>query len=273
MSTRPPFGTVTRGTTNPNRLRRADRWLTGTQAWRLTKGDPAPVVVDLGYGGSGVTTAEWRQRLVAVRPDVEVVGLEIDPARVEAARRWEVPGLRFAVGGFEVPLPQGRRARVVRAFNVLRQYEEDEVAAAWAAMTDRLDEDGIVVDGTCSELGRLGAWVMLDRDGPVSLTLSWRLRDLGPEVLPSVVAERLPKVLIHRNVPGEPVHDLLQALDAAWLRSMALAPYGARQQFTAAVESLRADWPVAAGPTRWRLGEMTVPWACVAPTGRPGQRE
>lgn len=30
-----PVGTITRGTTNPNRLRRCDRWLAGPQAWRL----------------------------------------------------------------------------------------------------------------------------------------------------------------------------------------------------------------------------------------------
>ena len=45
-----PVGVITRGTTNPNRLRRCDRWLAGPQAWRL-RGRPAPVV-DLGYGAS-----------------------------------------------------------------------------------------------------------------------------------------------------------------------------------------------------------------------------
>ena len=34
---------------------------------------------------------------------------------------------------------------------------------------------------------------------------------------PSDVAERLPKALIHRNVPGEGVHALLAEADRAWL--------------------------------------------------------
>jgi trehalose 6-phosphate synthase len=42
-----------------------------------------------------------------------------------------------------------------------------------------------------------------------------RLADLSR---PSDIAERLPKVLIHRNVPGEPVHAYLAALDDAWAR-------------------------------------------------------
>ena len=81
MARQRPVGTITRGTTNPNRLRRVDRWLAGPQAWRLRRPGPAPVVVDLGYGASPVTALELHDRLRRVRPDVEVVGIEIDPAR------------------------------------------------------------------------------------------------------------------------------------------------------------------------------------------------
>src|SRR6187402_1912954 len=112
-----PVGTITRGTTNPNRLRRCDRWLAGPQAWRLRRSGAAPLVVDLGYGASPVTALELHDRLRRVRPDVEVVGVEIDPARVAGARPLERPGLRFAGGGFEVPLPAGAQPVVVRAFN------------------------------------------------------------------------------------------------------------------------------------------------------------
>jgi hypothetical protein len=80
------------------------------------------------------------------------------------------------------------------------------------------------------------------------------------------VAERLPKALIHRNVPGEPIHALLRDLDATWARASPLSVYGPVQRFVAAVEALRSDGrPVEGGPKRWRLGELTVPWASVAP--------
>ena len=199
-----PVGTITRGTTNPNRLRRVDRWLAGPQAWRLRRAAGMPVVVDLGYGASPVTAVELHDRLRRVRPDVEVVGIEIDPARVAAARPLERPGLRFRLGGFEVPLDGGARPTVVRAFNVLRQYDEAEVAGAWAhGPATGWPPDGLLVDGTCDELGRRSAWVAVGRTGPLSLSLSWRLRGLER---PSDIAERLPKSLIHRNVEGEPVH-------------------------------------------------------------------
>ena len=221
------------------------------------------MVVDLGYGASPVTALELHDRLRRVRPDVEVVGIEIDPARVAAARPLERPGLRFVLGGFEVPLTGGARPVVVRAFNVLRQYDEAQVPGAWATTVGRLTPDGLLVDGTCDELGRLSTWVAVTADGPVSLSLSWRLRGLER---PGVVAERLPKVLIHRNVPGEGVHRLLADLDEAWARQAPQAVYGIRQRFIATAGAVRdAGWPVLDGPSRWRLGELTVGWDAVAP--------
>jgi hypothetical protein len=97
--------------------------------------------------------------------------------------------------------------------------------------------------------------------------LSWRLRGLER---PGVVAERLPKVLIHRNVPGERVHELVRALDGAWSRVAPQGVFGPRQRWVACVQVLRAaGWPVLAGPGRWRLGELTVPWSAVAPGQGP----
>jgi SAM-dependent methyltransferase len=257
-----PLGVVTRGTTNPNRLRRVDRWLAGPQAWRLRRAAD-PLVADLGYGASGVTSLELRDRLRVVRRDVEVVGVEIDPARVAAAEPLAGPGLRFVRGGFELPVPGGRRPVLVRAFNVLRQYDEGEVAPAWAAMLARLAPDGLLVDGTCDELGRRAAWVALDAGGPVSLTLSVRLAGLER---PSGVAERLPKALIHRNVPGERVHGFLAALDDAWARQAPRGTFGVRQRWIATVETIGgAGWPVLDHPTRWRVGEVTVAWDAVRP--------
>lgn len=257
-----PVGALTRGTTNPNRLRRVDRWLAGPAAHRLRRAAD-PVVVDLGYGASPVTAVELHDRLRAVRADVEVVGIEIDPERVATAAVLTRPGLWFALGGFEVPLPDGRRPVLVRAFNVLRQYPEADVAAAWQQVAGRLAPGGLLVDGTCDEVGRRACWVAVAPDGPVSLTLSVRLAGLGR---PSDVAERLPKALIHRNVPGEPVHEWLTALDREWDRAAPMASFGVRQRWMAACRAVReAGWPVLDGPSRWRLGELTMRWDAVAP--------
>lgn len=122
-----PVGTVTRGTTNTNRLRRMDRWIVHTLGSRLRAADRPPVAVDLGYGAAPWTAVELSHRLRTVRPDLRTVGIEIEPARVAAALPYaEPPVLTFRRGGFEVPL-DGGPALLIRAANVLRQYEEEAV--------------------------------------------------------------------------------------------------------------------------------------------------
>jgi hypothetical protein len=265
-------GQVTRGTTNTNRLRRVDRWIARHPRFRRTDD---PFVVDLGYGASGVTAFELEARLRRVRPDVEVLGLEIEPDRVARARAQlaEVRDGRgvflpdahvaFDRGGFEVPAPGARRPAVIRAFNVLRQYDEADVADAWSRMCARLRPDGMLVEGTCDELGRISTWIEVGPDAaPRSLTISLRLAGLDS---PAVAAERLPKALIHRNVPGERVHAALAALETEWVRAAPASAFGPVQRWRQALGAMQAaGWPVG-DRSRWRLGEVTFPWETVAP--------
>ncbi|MCZ2838334.1 class I SAM-dependent methyltransferase [Modestobacter sp. VKM Ac-2985] len=255
------LGLPTRGTTNANRLRRVDRWLVATQVARL-RDAARPLVVDLGYGASAVTTLELVDRLAPEVDRLEVVGLEIDPERVAAvAADRDPPRVDFRVGGFELA---GLRPVVVRAFNVLRQYDEESAGRAWDTMRAALAPGGLLVEGTCDEWGRRSTWVALDEDGPLTLTLAARVSDLER---PSDLAERLPKALIHHNVPGEPVHAFLTAFDRAWASAAGLSTFGPRQRWAAAVETLADDgWPLVGPPRRWRHGEVSVRWSAVAPT-------
>ncbi|SNR48447.1 class I SAM-dependent methyltransferase [Blastococcus mobilis] len=255
------LGLPTRGTTNANRLRRVDQWLLATQVPRL-RDSARPLVVDLGYGSSAVTTLELVERLSPEVDRLEVVGLEIDPARVAAVEAdRDPPRVDFRVGGFELA---GLQPVLVRAFNVLRQYDEESAARAWETMCAALGPGGVVVEGTCDEWGRRSAWVALDADGPLTLTLATRVADIST---PSDLAERLPKALIHRNMPGQPVHAFLRAFDAAWAAAAGLSAFGPRQRWVAAVEALAAEgWPLVGSTRRWRHGEVTVRWSAVAPT-------
>jgi hypothetical protein len=252
------LGLPTRGTTNPNRLRRMDNWITATLAGGLRDARD-PLVIDLGYGTTPVTAVELAARLSRVRPDVRVLGLEIDAARVAAALpAADPPRLAFERGGFELG---GHRPAIVRAANVLRQYPESAAADAWTTMRSGLAAGGVLVEGTCDELGRRACWVLLDEDGPVSLTFACRVESIER---PSDLAERLPKALIHRNVPGEAVHALFDAFDAAWDAAAPMSTFGARQRWVAACAGLTgAGWEADA--SRSRHGELSVPWRTVAP--------
>lgn len=256
-----PVGQPTRGTTGYNRLRRSDRWLVHSPRVRaLLRAAPDPVVVDLGYGALPVTTVELASRLRTVRADVRVVGLEIHPDRVRLARELAGDVAEFGLGGFELA---GHTPVLVRAFNVLRQYDVADVPAAWAEMTGRLAPGGLLVDGTCDELGRRCCWVLLDANGPVSLTLSC---DPFAIERPSDLAERLPKVLIHHNVPGQPIHQLLQAADRAWATNAGHGVFGPRVRWRAMLDLLVAEGqPLEPPRRRLRDGVLTVPWSAVAP--------
>ncbi len=262
MAQRKPVGSITRGTTNPNRLRRVDRYIASLPIIRRTAN---PIVVDLGFGATPTTAIEMLTRLSKENSNTKVVGIEIDRERVERALPFETENLLFGLGGFEVPLPKNLSAKVtvIRAMNLLRQYDEAEVASAWELMQSRLDSDGLIVEGTCDEIGRIASWVTLDTSGPKLFTISLRLRGLDK---PSKVAERLPKALIHHNVPGQPIHQLLKDLDAAWNNHAGLAIFSPAQRWVASCEDLKANgWPINNEAKRWKLGELTISWEAVRP--------
>ncbi|MCT7658559.1 class I SAM-dependent methyltransferase [Mycobacterium deserti] len=256
-----PVGQLTRGTTGHNRLRRSDRWLVHSPRVRSVVQTAAdPLVVDLGYGALPVTTLELASRLRAVRADVRVVGLEIDPTRVAVARAAGSDTVEFGLGGFELA---GLRPVLVRAFNVLRQYPVEAVPQAWSVMQKQLAPGGLIIDGTCDELGRRCCWVLLDADGPATLTLAC---DPFAIERPSDLAERLPKVLIHHNVAGQRINALLASADRAWNSVAGHGVFGPRVRWRAMLDSLRgAGLPIEPPRRRLRDGVLTVPWSLVAP--------
>src|SRR5262249_30203645 len=141
----------------------------------------------------------------------------------------------FRLGGFELPVPGP--PTLLRAFNVLRQYEEGAVAEVWRGLCGRLAPGGLLLEGTCSENGRIAGGVALEGSGPSTLTFAARVQALED---PAIFAQRLPKALIHRNVPGEPVHAFLRDWERAWAACAPLGAFGARQRWIGAARLLRA---------------------------------
>ncbi|HSN76502.1 MAG TPA: hypothetical protein VL334_15605, partial [Anaerolineae bacterium] len=160
-----PLGQPTRGKTARNRLRRVDTFLALYDPGLLRRADgpfAGAFFVDLGYGAEPFTTLESAQRLRRIHPALPVLGVEIDPARVAAAQPYADDLTQFRLGGFNLPLRMrvdGTRetVRAIRAFNVLRQYEEDEVAGAWETMARGLLPGGLLIEGTSEPYGRV--WV------------------------------------------------------------------------------------------------------------------
>jgi hypothetical protein len=262
MAIKKPVGAITRGTTNPNRLRRVDRFIANLPQLKASN----PIVVDLGFGATPTTSIEMLQRLAQTNPQVTVIGIEIDRERVERGIPFQTTNLLFGLGGFEIQLPKphsDKQVDVIRAMNVLRQYDESEVLSSWELMQSRLTEDGCIVEGTSDELGRIASWVTLSKTKVVSFTIALKLNEVER---PSKVAERLPKILIHKNVEGEAIHRLLKELDDAWFRNSGLSTFSPAQRWIATCKDLKnSGWPITNNQKRWALGELTLDFEAIAP--------
>ena len=162
---RSPQGQPTRGKTARNRLRRVDNFVIQYDPTLLRREDglfKGAFFVDLGYGAEPFTTLESAERFRRLNPHLPVLGVEIDPSRVAAALPYADDLTHFRLGGFNLPLCQRadgsmETVRLIRAFNVLRQYDESEVPAAWSMLAHSLLPGGLLVEGTSEPFGRL--WV------------------------------------------------------------------------------------------------------------------
>ena len=155
-----PLGQVTRGKTARNRLRRVDNWLMMYEPLLLRRSDGAyekAWFVDLGYGAEPFTTLESAQRLRRVSPALNVLGVEIDPERVQTALPYADAQTQFRLGGFNLPLQAGESVKLIRAFNVLRQYDETQVNEAHATLMEQVLPGGLLIEGTSDPYGRV--WV------------------------------------------------------------------------------------------------------------------
>ena len=260
-----PLGEATRGKTAPNRLRRLDLWLLRTEQELIRRSDQTPFV-DLGYGRVPLTTMESARSLRRVNPDLPVLGVEVDPARVAEGAPYEDALTAFRRGGFELPLESmpgaPKRARVIRAMNVLRQYEEPAARHAWRIMGGRLASGGLLIEGTCSPFGRVMVVQLFRSDegelDDAGLLFSTNFRTMEP-LHPRLFRAVLPKHLIHRVVPGTEIHRFLTDWEASWERARAVQAYGLRQVWVRAAQELtEMGWSVLLDHWLLRRGFLRV---------------
>ncbi len=196
--------------------------------------------MDLGYGAEAVTTLEAAERFRRVNPALKVLGVEIEPERVAAALPFADARTFFRLGGFNLPLLPGEHVRLIRAFNVLRQYEERDVQPAWEQMARSVLPGGLLIEGTSNPTGGIWAANLLRRaaGGWVQEALVFFTNfhtGFDPELFQTI----LPKNYIHRVLPGEPIGEFF----AAW---KAPGPKPARRATGACGNGLRSP------PQGWR---------------------
>jgi hypothetical protein len=238
-----PEGLPTRGKTASNRLRRVDNFILLYEPSLLTRTDglfDRSLFVDLGYGFDARTTLESAARFRRVNPDLPILGVEIEKDRVEAALPYADEKTFFRLGGFNLPLREGEHVRLIRAFNVLRQYEETDFAPAYERLAQYVLPGGLMIEGTSTPYGQIWTANVVRRPEAgdwrfEALVFSTNFR-LGFEITDFQAV--LPKNLIHHVVSGEPIYDLFEAWKGAAAETSAMKTYGLRQWFIRSAEAL-----------------------------------
>jgi hypothetical protein len=237
--------------------------------------------VDLGYGFDARTTLESASRFRKLNPDLKILGVEIDKERVENALPFADDKTFFRLGGFNLPLKEGEHVRLIRAFNVLRQYEEKDFATAYNTLAPYVLPGGLMIEGTSNPFGSI--WVanlarkldnvtLRESIGDRRVSTSGVQRSFAPLRMTAETWEMealvfstnfrmgfdveefqtvLPKNLIHHVVKGEPIFDFFEAWKLAAAETAAMKTYGARQWFVAAAERLAQRGYTVASQRKW----------------------
>ncbi len=233
---RRPEGQPTRGKTARNRLRRVDVFLSRYDPALLKQTDTnlqTALYIDLGYGDTPDTTMESAHRFWQINPGLHILGVEIDPERVSAAMPHQTDRIHFRLGGFNLPLEVNESVRLIRAFNVLRQYEEDTYSQSISRLMSSLNPGGLLVEGTSDPFGRV--WVAnlfrKAEDGRTiyeAVTFSTNIR-FGFD--PSSFQPVLPKNLIHHMAEPSAIQQFFDQWKAAALEMIHYKDFGHRQWF------------------------------------------
>ncbi len=260
---------VTRGKTAQGRLRSLDVFLREREPHLLSA--KRPLIVDVGLGYAPHTTLDSARYLGARARELRVIGVDIDAARVAAARRFvresaleRRAALEFRCGGFDLPLAPEERPTVIRAMNLLRQYRPETVDDAHARLSARLRPGGLLLEGSCDRHGgRLTAHLLrrgacpddaaLRREGLLFFT------DFSRGFAPMMFRDFLPRDLRRRAAPGSSIRALLDRWTDAWRSVQGRSDISLQTCFSRSVALLRARAPtlgVAAAPALTARGYM-----------------
>lgn len=243
-----PQGHQTRGKTARNRLRRSDIFMLLTEGSLIRMQDLPELrsfYIDLGYGFEPYTTLESAERLRVQNPNLPVLGVEIDPERVAMGKPYEDDKTFFRLGGFNLPLQPGETARLIRAFNVLRQYEEAEWAAPIEQLGQQMIPGGMLLEGTSNPYGSVWTANVIRRSAvppyPVKREGFLFSTNFHMGFEPDIFQPVLTKNYIHRMVPGEEIYNFMEQWKIICQKLAPMRSYGLRALFCASAVNLSKE--------------------------------
>jgi hypothetical protein len=131
---------------------------------------------------------------------------------------------------------------LIRAFNVLRQYEEVDFAPSYERLAEYVLPGGLMIEGTSTPFGQL--WVAnlarmtTERKWEMeALVFSTNFR-LGFDI--TDIQAVLPKNYIHHVTAGESIYEFMEAWKRSAAETSPAKVFGLQQWFAASVENLAA---------------------------------
>ena len=210
---------ITRGKTSEGRLRLVDAYLLERHRSALESGP----FVDLGCGVGGLTTIESKSAIEQAGLVVEIWAVDADEARLPA-----VDGIQTSTALEVVDIG------VLRAMNVLRQYNVDDSLAALSEWSTHLSTQGVLVEGTSDKHGELAAFFCLGRSPELVLMTTFS-RDFGPWIF----RDYLPQLWRRSVKPGTALFGFFRAWAAEFQASSECTD--APSRFFASLDALGID--------------------------------
>jgi hypothetical protein len=255
---------TTRGRTAHGRLQALDGYLVRYERELLARDEEGwarAVFVDLGFGEHPWTTLESANAFREVHPRLPVVGVELEPARVEAAQAHADALTSFRQGGFDLPLEPGETVRLIRAMNLLRGYRPEEVPDIHRKLGGALLPGGLLVEGSTDTPGAVLVTHLLRRtvEGLSREALLFHT-DFSRGFAPVLFRDWMPRDFRRRVKPGEPIHAFFAEWTAAWQEAREAGHVEPPEAFrhsvprlASRVEGVRAEpWLLDHGYLLWR---------------------
>jgi hypothetical protein len=235
------IGQKTRGLTCENRLRQVDIFTCMNFDGLIRRKNA--VFVDLGFGRYPTTTIETYRRLAKINPKIKVIGVEIDTERLLYAKPYEQANVEFKLGGFNIPLKKNDSADIIRCYNVLRQYPEEDFTKSIETMGNYLSEGGVIIEGTSDQFGRLTSFnLFVKSKGDIINKGLVFGTNFNVSFYPRDFQSVLPKNFLHHVISGEWIYQFFEDWADSYYKIMKHKLESQRQVFYETAIMLYKDY-------------------------------
>lgn len=217
-----------RGRTEAGRLRLVDAFVAGLYAEEVDRIEDF-LALDIGFGESPETSFELEAMLCELGFDAYVIATDITEHRVRVAKKsYPESSVDFRLASFADALKAGERPQLIRAMNVLRGYNVEEIDSIHDNLLASLRQGGFLFEGSASPDGKVVVAHVFQQDGPRQLVF---LTDKEEGAHPLIFRDYLPRDLRRSFLPGGELHHCFDTWKRGWETQQGSSIHRLRESF------------------------------------------